>query len=155
MKSIPKISLLVLAILSVLIGIIFYVGGTSGSLEAGTDSFDIPAYTDFLLIWSYVLVILSVVLALALVVLNFISKMKNKATSSMKPLIAIGVLGIVLLITFLIGSKEAVQIIGYEGTDNVGFWAQFSDMCLYSIYTLTIGAFLTIIAVNVFKQIKK
>ncbi len=155
MKSIPKISLLVLAILSVIIGIVFYAGGTSGSLTAGTDSFDIPTYTNSLILWAYALVILSVILALTLVVLNFIGKMKNDAKGGVKSIIAIAGLALVLVITFIIGSNETMEIIGYEGTDNGGFWAKFSDMCLYSVYTLIVGAFVTIIAVNTFKQIKK
>jgi hypothetical protein len=155
MKSIPKISLWVLAALSVIVGIFFYVGGISGTLTAGTDSFDIPTYTNMLVVWTYILLILAVVLTLAMVTVKFIAKMGSDSKSGIKAILSIVGLVVVLLITFLVGSTEPIEIIGYEGADNGGFWSQFSDMCLYSIYVLIIGAFLTIVAVNVFKQIKK
>ena len=43
---------------------------------------------------------------------------------------------IVLVITWFMGSAEKIDIIGYDGTDNQGVWAQISDMFLYSLYTL-------------------
>ena len=43
---------------------------------------------------------------------------------------------ILLVITWFMGSPEKLEIISYEGTDNVGFWAQATDMFLYSLYAL-------------------
>jgi hypothetical protein len=48
-----------------------------------------------------------------------------------------------------------MDIIGSEGTDNGGFWAQFTDMCLYTVYTLGVIAALAIVGSYIYKIIKK
>ncbi len=155
MKSIPKISLLVLGLLSILIGIIFYAGGYSGSIQSGTKTIDVPTYTNVLIFWAYILIGLSIAITLILVGVKFFKKFASDVKSGLKSLATIALLAAIFLVTFLFGSAEKIEIIGYKGTDNEGFWAQFSDMCMYSIYTFIIGTFVTIIAVNVYKQIKK
>ena len=47
---------------------------------------------------------------------------------------------IVLAITWFMGSPEKLEIISYDRSDNVGFWAQATDMFLYSLYTLFVVA---------------
>jgi hypothetical protein len=48
-----------------------------------------------------------------------------------------------------------VKIIGYEGTDNVGFMAQLSDACLYITYILVAATLLVIVAGRIYTSILK
>ena len=75
MKSIPKISLLSLAVLSVIVGVLFYVGGDStDSIQSGAKSLPIPNYTNTLMFWAYILLLISVLITLGVVIYKFISK---------------------------------------------------------------------------------
>ena len=67
------------------------------------------------------------------------------------------VLGFVALIVicWLLGSPEKVQIIGYEGTDNVGNMARLSDACLYLTYILTLGTLITLVWGVIYTKTKK
>ena len=67
---------------------------------------------------------------------------KKKAMFSLCVLIAFVLL---FVICWFLGSPEKIQIIGYEGTDNQGFWAQLSDMMMYASYALVCGVIIAII----------
>lgn len=155
MKSISKISLLVLLILSVIIGIVFYAAGSSGSIEVGGESLDIPTYTETLMNWAYFLMGLTVFVTLVSAVMQYIQTIKVNPKNAIKSVVSVGLLIVVLLVSFFVGSGEKMDIIGYEGVDNEGFWAQFSEMCLYSMYVLVAIALLAIVGTSVFKKIKK
>lgn len=155
MKSIPKIALLTLGALSLIIGILFYVGGTSGSIEVGGDSIDVPTYTETLIVWSYILIGLTLFFTLGAVVLQFVEKVKKDSKSAIKSVAAVAALVVILLISFAVGTSEIMTIVGYEGTDNSGFWAQFSDMCLNSMYFLIGVAALAAVGSSVYGYIRK
>jgi hypothetical protein len=155
MKSIPKISLLVLGILSLIIGVLFYVTGENGSIEVGGETIGVPVYTDALIYWTYFLMVLSVVVTLGILLFQYFVSIKTDPKTAVKSLIAVGFLALILVISYFAGSADKMEIVGYEGTDNSGFWAQFTDMCLYSMYTLMGAAFVAIIGTGVYKQIKR
>ena len=54
-KLLPKITLWVLMLLGIVATIMFFAGGSNGSLEVAGDFLDIPRFTDLFLIWSYIL----------------------------------------------------------------------------------------------------
>ena len=55
-KLIPKVTLWVLMLVGIVASVMFFVGGSEGSLEVAGDFLDIPKFTDILLYWNYVLV---------------------------------------------------------------------------------------------------
>ncbi|MCQ2324101.1 MAG: hypothetical protein MJZ53_04535 [Paludibacteraceae bacterium] len=136
-KMIPKITLAVLMGLGVIVSLLFYIGGTSGSLEVAGDFLDIPKFSDLFLVWNYILVAGVCLLTFGVVVWEFVKTYKVEPKKAIRSLIV--VVGFILLIVvcWLLGSPEEVKIIGYEGSDNVGFMAQLSDACLYLTYILT------------------
>ena len=50
---------------------------------------------------------------------------------------------------------EKLDIIGYEGTDNQGFWAQLSDMMIYACYALVAGVVGCIVWGAIYTRVKK
>ena len=50
-KLIPKVTLLVLMLVGILAAVMFFVGGSEGSLEVAGDFLNIPKFTDTLLYW--------------------------------------------------------------------------------------------------------
>jgi uncharacterized membrane protein len=144
-KLLPKITLWSLIGLGIVFILMFFFGGSNGSLEVAGDFLDIPRFTDAFLVWNYILFALVVLITLAVVVVEFINNWKtNRRKAYMTLGVVCGFVALALICWFL-GSPAKVNIIGYEGTDNVGFWAQMSDAVIYACYTLVIATIGTMI----------
>ena len=144
-KLIPKITLWVLLALGLVFIALFFLGGSSGSLEVAGDFLDIPRFSDAFLIWNYVLFGLVVLVTLCVVVVEFANNWK---TNRRKAYATLGVVcGFILLalVCWFLGSPEKIDIIGYEGSDNEGFWAQLADAVIYACYFLFAATILTIV----------
>ena len=153
-ERISGISVLLLGLVSVLLVILMYVGGNADSIMVGEDALTVPKFTDPLIYWSYFLLALTLGLTLVLTLVNFIKQLIENPTAAVKTLIPLVLFVLVFVVSWFLGSGEKVSIIGYEGTENQGFWAQFSDMIIFSIYALFIGLGLTIVGSGVYKKLK-
>ncbi len=134
---IARITLWVLLLIGVVVSIMFFVGGSAGTMEVVGDFLDIPVYTDALLNWVYILFGITILATLVAVVASFIRTFKADKKKGWKQVGVICLFVAVLVLSWFLGSPEKVEILGYEGVDNVGFWAQLSDAVMYSIYILT------------------
>lgn len=135
-KLIPKITLWVLLAVSVVFTVMFFAGGSNGSLEVAGDFLDIPRFTELLLDWTYVLVGIVCLVTIGVVIWEFIKNCKYNKPKAIRSLVT--VVGFILLavICWFLGSPEKMEIIGYEGTENVGAMAQMTDALLYLTYIL-------------------
>lgn len=135
-KLIPKITLWTLLALGIVFILMFFLGGSAGTLEVAGDFLDIPRFTDLFLVWNYILFGIVVLITLGVVVVEFCNNWKNDRRKALTTLgVVIGFIVLACICWFL-GSPEKIDIIGYEGTDNEGFWAQLSDAVIYGCYTL-------------------
>ena len=91
-----------------------------------------PANTDAMLFLNYALFAIAVIAA----AISFVHFLVCNPKASMGSLYVLAGSVIVLLVTWFMGSSEKVEILGYEGTDNVGVWAQITDMFIFSLYFL-------------------
>ncbi len=144
-KLLPKITLWVLMLLGIVATIMFFAGGSNGSLEVAGDFLDIPRFTDLFLIWSYILLGIVILVTLGVVITEFVKNCKyDKRKAVRTSIVVVGFIALVLVCWFL-GSPEKVNIIGYEGTDNVGAMAQMSDAIIYLCYILFAATICTLI----------
>lgn len=144
-KLLPKITLWVLMLLGIVATIMFFAGGSNGSLEVAGDFLDIPRFTDLFLIWSYILLGIVILVTLGVVITEFVKNCKyDKRRAIRTSVVVLGFIALVLVCWFL-GSPEKVNIIGYEGTDNVGAMAQMSDAIIYLCYILFAATICTLI----------
>lgn len=150
----PKILAYLLVILSGIFVAMIYVGGNAESLEVGGELLTVPKYTDTLLYWSYFLIGLIVVITLLLIVLGFVKSLVANPLSAIKSLIPLIIFVLIFVVAWSLGSAEKISIIGYEGTENEGFWAQFTDMVIYAIYTLFAAVVLAIFGARVYTSLK-
>ena len=144
-KLLPKIALWSLLGLGIVFIALFFLGGSNGSLEVAGDFLDIPRFTDAFLVWVYVLVALVVLITLCVVCVDFANNWK---TNRRKAYATLGVVcGFILLalVCWFLGSPEKIDIIGYEGSDNEGFWAQLADAVIYACYFLFAATIVTIV----------
>lgn len=135
-KLIPKISLWVLMVISIIFTVMFFAGGANGSLEVAGDFLDIPRFTDLLLEWTYVLLGLACLITLGVVVWEFAKNCKHDKKKAISTLAVVVGFAILIVVCWFLGSPEKIEIIGYEGTENVGAMAQMTDAMLYMTYIL-------------------
>lgn len=144
-KLLPKITLWVLLLLGIVATVMFFVGGSEGTLEVAGDFLDIPRFTDLFLIWSYILLGIVILVTLGVVITEFAKNCKYDKRKAIKTsIVVVGFIALILVCWFL-GSPEKIDIIGYEGTDNMGAMAQMSDAILYLSYTLFAATVVTLI----------
>ncbi len=133
---ITNITMWVLLGIGVIFSVLFFVGGSEGSLEVAGDFLDIPLYTDALLNWVYVLFGITIVATLVAVVASFVRTFKADKKKGWKQVAVTCLFAAVLVISWFLGSPDKIEILGYEGTENFGAWAQMTDAVMYSIYIL-------------------
>ncbi len=155
MQKISKYALWGLMALSFILMLCFYLMTGDETIDVAGDALPVPTLTNPLLYWVYILLGCVALCTVASVALQYAIKFKTDKQAAIKSLLTAAALVVLLIITFFIGSSEKMDIIGYEGTDNVGFWAQFTDMCLYTVYTLVVIAALAIVGSYIYKIIKK
>ncbi len=156
-KLIEKISgftILLLGLVSVVLVALIYVGGNAESLTIGEDVLTVPKFTEPLIFWCYILIGLTIGITLVLTLIGFVKTMVASPVAGLKLLIPIAIFIIIFVVAWALGSSEKVSIIGYEGTDNVGFWAQFTDMIIYAIYALFIALIATIAGSAIYTKLK-
>ena len=154
-KLFPKVTLWVLMALGIIASVMFFVGGSEGSLEVAGDFLDIPKFTDLLLYWNYVLVALVIIATFGFVIAKLVETFKVDAK---KGLVSVGVvLGAIALcaVCWFLGSPEKIEILGYEGTDNVGPMAQMTDAIMYLVYILVAATVAALVWGVVYTKVKK
>lgn len=153
-QRISTLTVLILGIISVVLVALIYVGGNAESIVVGEESIPVPKFTDALIYWMYFLAVLAVAITLILTAVGFVKKLVDNTSSALKTLIPFALFALIFIVSWLVGSPEKISIIGYEGTENVGFWAQFSDMMIFSIYTLFVVIIVTIAGSGIYKALK-
>ena len=154
-KLFPKVTLWVLMALGIIASVMFFVGGSEGSLEVAGDFLDIPKFTDLLLYWNYVLVALVIIATFGFVIAKLVETFKVDAK---KGLVSVGVvLGAIALcaVCWFLGSPDKIEILGYEGTDNVGPMAQMTDAIMYLVYILVAATVAALVWGVVYTKVKK
>ena len=144
-KLIPKITLWSLLALGIAVIAMFFLGGSNGYLEVAGDSLTIPRYSDLFLTWIYILLGLAVLITLCVLVVKLAGDFKYNPKRAIKSLCVVVGAVVLCMICWFMGSPEELHIIGYEGTDNVGFWAQMADAVMYLVYILFAATIITVI----------
>ena len=154
-KLVPKVTLWVLMLVGIIATAMFFFGGSEGSLEVAGDFLDIPKFTNVLLYWIYALVVLVILVTFGFVIAKLVETFK---VDPKRGLVSVGVvLGAVALcvLCWFLGSPEEVEILGYEGTDNVGAMARMSDAIMYLVYILTASTIVALIWGVIYTRVKK
>ena len=134
---------------------LFFLGGSEGSLEVAGDFLDIPKFTNVLLYWIYALVVLVILATFGFVLAKLVETFKVDPKAGVRSiLVVLAAVGLCALCWFL-GSPEKMEIIGYEGTDNVGNMARLSDAMMYLVYILTASTVVALVWGVIYTKVKK
>ena len=141
----PKITLWSLLGLGIVFIALFFLGGSNDSLEVAGDFLDIPRFTNAFLIWVYILLAIVILVTLAVVVVEFANNWKTNRRKAFMTLGVVCGFVVLALLCWFLGSPEKIHIVGYEGTDNEGAWAQLADAVIYACYFLIVATLGTMI----------
>ena len=154
-KLFPKVTLWVLMVVGIVATALFFLGGSEGSLEVAGDFLDIPKFTNVLLYWIYALVVLVILVTFGFVIAKLVETFKVDPKAGVRSiLVVLAAVGLCALCWFL-GSPEKMEIIGYEGTDNVGNMARLSDAMMYLVYILTASTVAALVWGVIYTKVKK
>ncbi|MBO4362551.1 MAG: hypothetical protein J5823_07210 [Paludibacteraceae bacterium] len=154
-KMIPKISLWVLLALGIAVIAAFFLGGSSGTLEVAGDFLNVPRFSDLFIGWIYILLGIAILITLCVMIVKLASDFRYNPKRAIRSLCVVVGAIVLCIICWLMGSPEELHIIGYEGTDNVGFWAQLADAVMYLVYILFAATIIAVIAGWVITRTRK
>ena len=154
-KLFPKVTLWVLMLVGIVATAMFFLGGSEGSLEVAGDFLDIPKFSDVFLYWIYALVVLVILTTFGFVLAKLVETFKVDPKAGVRSiLVVLAAVGLCALCWFL-GSPEKMEILGYEGTDNVGNMARLSDAMMYLVYILTASTIAALVWGVIYTKVKK
>ena len=135
-----------LLLIGVLVAILFFgMGNEAEGYEVAGDVLDVPVGTNLMIVWNYILLALAILATLGFVIAGFVNMYKQNAKHASFVLGVVIAFVLLFVICWFLGSPEKLNIIGYDGTDNQGFWARLSDMMMYATYVLVLDTVGTLI----------
>ena len=153
-EKLPKLTLWVLFGLSLVVSAIFIFGGSMEVEGNAGEMLSTFVYTDLFLNWTYILFALSIVVALIAAVNSFFTTFRKNPKKGIMTIAVLVVFALVFVVSWFLGSPEELTIVGYEGTDNVGFWAQYSDMCLWATIIFSAATILALVGSTLYSKVK-
>ena len=151
-NKINKISLWVLLGISAVILVLFFTLGST-EIEINNSLYDEPKFTNGLMDWVFILLGLTVALTIVMALVKFI---KSLTANPKKGLVTLGVIVLfigIFVISWFLGDATKLDIIGYEGTDNEGFWAQYVDMVIYATGILGVGTLAALLGTSIYSKL--
>lgn len=138
------------AIIAVVLALFFGVGYNTENAAGLVE----PQYTDALLYLKYVLVAVTIILAVLAGLIQFFSALKDDPKSAVKTILAFALVVALVVVCYGMGSAEPILVNG-EPYAETG-WLKVTDMFLYSMYALgVIATIATVINMSgIFKKNK-
>ena len=134
---------------------LFFLGGSEGSLEVAGDFLDIPKFTNVLLYWIYALVVLVILATFGFVIAKLVETFKVDPKRGLTSVLVVLAAVALCALCWFLGSPEKIEILGYEGTDNVGNMARMSDAIMYLVYILTASTVAALVWGVIYTKVKK
>lgn len=117
---------------------LFYLGGNVQPEQQYAELVGLqePSFTDGLLYWVYVLLVVTILAVVVFSIYSFLNNLKYNRRRAMNSFVTLAVFAVLLLIAYSLGDGTPLNILGYEGPDNVKGMLKLTDMWLYTIYIL-------------------
>ncbi len=130
MKKIAKIASIVMYVL-LFFAILFTVMTLVGGTVAG-DTNETPVFLDTVLNYTYILIGVGLSIAVLFEIYHVVTNPENAKRS----LVSLGLIAVVVGLSYLMADGTPLSIIGYEGTDNVSSMLILTDVGLFVFYIL-------------------
>jgi hypothetical protein len=136
---ISSIILYVLMGITLVLAVLFFAGGYIQGTK-GTNMAE-PVYTDYILLWNVVLLIIAIALAVGFTVVSLLMNPKR----ALRSLVILAIVGVIIFISYQFSSGEPLKLVNYNGPDNIPSTLRIVDTGLYLTFVLLIAAFGAII----------
>ncbi len=155
MKKISSIVLWVSIAISVVLAIMFFVGGDEpATLSTGGET-TTPVWTDQLMYWVYAIVLIGVALLVIFAIKTLITMFQTDAKAATKSLCTVLAFVALMVVCYVMSpSTEFSRIVNGETQTFSEVEMKMTDMWLYSIYTLVALTVVLVVGFGVKKLIK-
>lgn len=136
---------------------LFFLGGNVAPENQYMElvGIDEPNFTNGLLYWIYILLAVTVFSVFAFSIFGFINNFKHNRKRALNSLVTLAIFAVLLVIAYSIGDGTPLNILGYEGPDNVPARLKLTDMWIYSVYILMTLVILAMLFSPLIKRIGK
>ncbi len=148
-NKISKIAMWVLFGVTIIVAALFFLGGNVDDSAEYVE----PVFTNALMMLMYVFIGIATLLVIVAACANIALDFKKDKKNAVKSIAGVGVLFLIMVISYLCSSGAAVNVLGLEEEVSVGT-LKMVDMELFTIYTLLLVAFLLMIFGNFAKKLK-
>jgi K+ transporter len=148
MSKISRYVLYALMAISVVLIMLFFFGGYVEGTK-GTN-FAEPLNTNIALIWAFILFLIALITALVFPLAFLIMNPKR----AIRFLIGLGAVAVFIFIAYQLGSDKLLNLINYNGPDNVPKTLKLVDTGLILTYALMLVALVSILYNEVSKMFK-
>ena len=114
-----------------------------------------PNFTDVLLYWVYTLLGITILAVFVFTIFGFVNNLRYNRKKAINSLVTLLIFAVLLIIAYSIGDGTPLNILGYEGPDNVKGMLKLTDMWLYTIYILMALTILAMLFSPLIKRIGK
>jgi hypothetical protein len=147
-SRISSVTLYVIIGITAILTILFFAGG----YVAGTKGTNLaePVNTDYILIWNAILLGIAIILTLAFTLVSILMNPKR----AVRTIIILGIIAVVIFISYQFASDEILNLVNYNGPDNIPSTLKIVDTGLYLTYFFLVIAFGAILYSEISKAFK-
>ena len=145
---ISSITLYVIIGITVILTVLFFAGGYIAGTK-GTNLAE-PVNTDYMLIWNVILLGIVIILTLVFTLVSILNNPKR----ALRSLIVLGVVAVIIFISYQFSSDELLNLVNYNGPDNIPSTLKIVDTGLFLTYFFLIIAFGAILYSEISKAFK-
>ncbi|MBR3028034.1 MAG: hypothetical protein IKH58_07840 [Bacteroidales bacterium] len=156
MKNISKIALVIGLVVSLIVLILYFVGGDTTALTSTGQETTAPKNIDLMLYWIYITVAIGVILLLIFAVKTVLTMFQTDPKEAIKSVVTVAAFFVLMIVCYVISpEKEFSRIVNGEVETFSESTMKMIDMWLYSIYFLLAATVVLVVLFAVKRFISK
>ena len=156
MKNISKIALVIGLVVSLIVLILYFVGGDTTALTSTGQETTAPKNIDLMLYWIYITVAIGVILLIIFAVKTILTMFQTDPKEAIKSVVTVAAFFVLMIVCYVISpEKEFSRIVNGEVETFSESTMKMIDMWLYSIYFLLAATVVLVVLFAVKRFISK
>lgn len=156
MKNISKIALVIGLVVSLIVLILYFVGGDTTALTSTGQETTAPKNIDLMLYWIYITVAIGVILLIIFAVKTVLTMFQTDPKEAIKSVVTVAAFFVLMIVCYVISpEKEFSRIVNGEVETFSESTMKMIDMWLYSIYFLLAATVVLVVLFAIKRFISK
>ncbi len=156
MKNISKIALVIGLVVSLIVLILYFVGGDTTALTSTGQETTAPKNIDLMLYWIYITVAIGVILLIVFAIKTILTMFQTDPKEAIKSVVTVAAFFVLMIVCYVISpEKEFSRIVNGEVETFSESTMKMIDMWLYSIYFLLAATVVLVVLFAVKRFISK